>query len=151
MSLVVRSMPPLDLTKAPPRSPRAEIRGLCMLLRMIDIARAMLPGGDTGEYLIGREKTLSAVVLGVFGTSVPEFVKLIGRTTTDDDVAESLWPAGTIPPEALSVRLRRVRVSDVPAELHPDFQRFYGTEHPLDRLVFDVLDADDVRAFGRNT
>jgi len=144
-------MPPLDLTKTPPRSPREELRGLCMLPRMIDIARAMLPGGDTGEYLIGREKTLSAVILGAFGTSVPEFVKLVGRATTADDVAESLWPAATIPLEELSVRLRRVTVSDVPADLRPDFQRFYGAEHPLDRLVFDVLDADDVRAFGRKT
>jgi hypothetical protein len=120
-----------------------------MLPRMIDIARAMLPGGDTGEYLIGREKTLSAVVLSAFRTSVPEFVNLVARVTTDDDVAGSLWPAATIPPEELSVRLRRVKVSDVPAELRPDFERFYGVEHPSDRLVFDVLDADDVRAFRR--
>jgi hypothetical protein len=142
-------MIPLNLTKAPPRSPREELRGLCMLPRMIDIARAMLPGGDTGEYLIGREKTLSAVILGAFSTSVPEFVKLVGRATTDDDVAENLWTAATIPPEELSVRLRRVTVSDVPAELCPDFQRFYGAEHPPDRLVFDVLDADDGQAFDR--
>jgi hypothetical protein len=46
-------MTALDLTKAPPRSPREELRGLCMLPRMIDIARAKLPGGDVGEYQIG--------------------------------------------------------------------------------------------------
>ena len=34
-----------------------------MLPRMIDIARAMLPGGHVGDYEIGRDKTLSAIVL----------------------------------------------------------------------------------------
>ena len=49
----------------------------------------------------------------------------------------------------LSVRLRRFTVSDVPAELRPEFQRRYGKEHPAGRLVFDVLDADDARTFPR--
>jgi hypothetical protein len=43
-----------------------------MLPRMIDIARAMVPGGSVNDYEIGREKTLSAVVLGAFGMSVPQ-------------------------------------------------------------------------------
>jgi hypothetical protein len=140
-------MTPLDLTKAPPRSPREELRGLCMLPRMIDIARAMLPGGQVGDYQIGREKSLSAVVLGVFGMSAPQFVQVVGDVRTDDDVAERLWPAATVPPDAVSARLRSVTVSDVPAELLSDFQRLYGAEHPADRLVFDLLDADDARAF----
>ena len=146
---LVRTMAPLDLTKTPPRSPRQELRGLCMLPRMIDIARAMLPGGDVGDYEIGREKTLSAVVLGVFGMSVRQFVQVVRDARTDDDVAEWLWPAATMPPDTLSTRLRGVTVSDVPAELRPEFQRLYGAEHPPDRLVFDVLDADDARAFAR--
>jgi len=116
---------------------------------MIDIARAMLSGGRVNDYQIGREKTLSAVVLGAFAMSVPQFVQVVHDARTDDDVAERLWPAATVPPEALSARLWRVTVSDVPAELRTQFQRFYGKEHPADRLVFDVLDADDARAFAR--
>jgi hypothetical protein len=142
-------MTSLDLTKVPPRSPREELRGLCMLPRMIDIARAMLPGGQVGAYQIGRERTLSAVVLVVFGMSAPQFVQVVRDARTDDDVAERLWPAATMPPTALSARLRRVTVSDVPVELRSDFQRFYGAKHPADRLVFDILDADDARAFPR--
>jgi uncharacterized protein DUF5069 len=142
-------MTPLDLTKGPPRSSREEVRGLCMLPRMIDIARAMLPGGDAGDYEIGRDKTLSAIVLGVFGLSAVQFVQVVGHARTDDDVAERLWPAAVMPPEALSARLRRVTVSDVPAELRPEFHRRYGVDHPADRLVFDVLDADDAQAFHR--
>ena len=122
---------------------------MCMLPRMIDIARAMLSGGRVNDYQIGREKTLSAVVLGAFAMSVPQFVQVVHDARTDDDVAERLWPAATVPPEALSARLWRVTVSDVPAELRTQFQRFYGKEHPADRLVFDVLDADDARAFAR--
>jgi hypothetical protein len=120
-----------------------------MLPRMIDIARALLPGGNVGEYQIGREKTLSAVVLGTFGISVPRFVEIVRNASTDDDVAERLWPTAAMPPNALSARLRRVCVSDVPDELRPEFQRRYGSDHPADRLVFDVLDANDARSFPR--
>ena len=122
-----------------------------MLPRMIDIARAKLPGGDVGEYQIGHDKTMSAIVLGVFGVSAPQFVEVVGHARTDDDVAERLWSAAVMPAEALSGRLRRVTVADVPAELRPEFQRRYGVEHPGDRLVFDVLDADDAQAFGKQT
>jgi hypothetical protein len=48
-----------------------------MLPRMIDIARAMLPGGQVGDYQIGREKSLSAIVLSVFGMSAPQFVQAV--------------------------------------------------------------------------
>jgi hypothetical protein len=142
-------MTALDLTKASPRSPRKELRGLCMLPRMIDIARAMLPGGQVGDYQIGREKSLSAVVLGAFGMSVAQFVEVVRDARTDDDVAERLWPAAAIPPQVLSRRLQRVTVANVPPELRVEFQRLYGREHAADRLVFDIIEADDARAFGR--
>jgi Domain of unknown function (DUF5069) len=116
-----------------------------MLPRMIDIARAMLAGGHVGDYQIGRQKTLSAVVLGAFRMSVPQFLEVVRDARTDDDVAERLWPTAAIPPDALSARLRRVTVLDVPDELRADFQRLYGSEHRADRLVFDILDADDAQ------
>ena len=141
-------MDPLDLTKAPPRSPREELRGLCMLPRMIDIGRAMLAGGQTGDYQIGRHKSLSAAVLGAFGLSAREFVDLIRDARTDEEVAEQLWPAASGSPDALSRRLRRITVADVPLEVRPDFQRLYGEQAP-DRLVFDVIDADDARTFAQ--
>jgi hypothetical protein len=80
---------------------------------MIDIARALLAGGQVGDYQIGRDKTLSAVLLGAFGMSVPQFVQVVRDARTDHDVAERLWPTAAMPPEALSARLRRVCVSDV--------------------------------------
>jgi hypothetical protein len=138
-------MTPLDLRKASPRSPRAELRGLCMVPRMIDIARGTLPGGDVGEYQIGRG--LSAVVLRTFDISVPQFVEAVHDAQTEDDVAEFLWPTATAPLEALSARLRRVRVADVPPDLLADFQRLYGSDIPADRCLFDLLDTDDAKAF----
>jgi hypothetical protein len=116
-----------------------------MLPRMIDIARAKLPGGEIGEYQIGRG--MSAVVLSAFGISVSRFVELVRYAETDDDIAERLWPAATVPPAALSARLQRVTVADVPPELRPDFDRFYGADLRADRCVLDILDADDAQAF----
>jgi Domain of unknown function (DUF5069) len=118
-----------------------------MLPRMIDIARAMLPGGHVGDYQIGREKSLSAVVLGAFGMSAAQFVEIVRDARTDNDLAERIWPAAKMPPHVLSRRLQRATVADVPPELRPEFQRLYGSEHPADRLVFDIIDADDARAF----
>jgi len=73
-------MTPLDLTKTPPRSPRNKLGGLCMLPRMIDIARAKLPGGRSGDYRIGRG--MSALVLANLGISASEFVELVGKAAT---------------------------------------------------------------------
>jgi hypothetical protein len=100
---------------------------------MIDIARAMVAEGSAGDYGIGRERTLSAAVLGMFGVSAAQFVEVVRAARTDDDIADRLWSGATMPPEALSARLRRVTVADVPAELRPEFERLYGAEHPGDR------------------
>ena len=142
---LVRSMTPLDLKQAAPRSAREELRGLCMLPRMIDIARAKLPGGDPGEYQLGRG--VSAIVLEAFALSVRQFVDIVSAANRDGDVAERLWPAARISPRALSARLQRITVADVPADLRLEFQRLYGADIPADRHVFDVFDADDARAF----
>ncbi|MBV8689631.1 MAG: DUF5069 domain-containing protein, partial [Candidatus Eremiobacteraeota bacterium] len=45
-------MEPLDLSKAPPRSPKLQLDGLVMLPRTIDKLRASLPGGNLGPYRI---------------------------------------------------------------------------------------------------
>ena len=119
-----------------------------MLPRMIDIARAMLTGGRAGDYQIGRHKSLSAAVLGAFRLSTPEFVDVVRDAKTEEEVAEHLWRAASVSPDALSRRLRRITVANVPPEMSPDFQRLYG-EQAADRLVFDVLDADDARAFAQ--
>ena len=116
-----------------------------MLPRMIDIARAALPGGHIGEYQIGRG--MSGAVFSAFGISAAQFIDIVRDASTDDDIAQRLWSHSSVPTAALSRRLGSLTVADVPDELRADFQRFYGSDHPADRRVFDVLEADDARAF----
>ena len=142
---LVRPMMPLDLTKGPPRSPREELQGLCMLPRMIDIARAKLPGGEVGQYQIGR--AMSGLVLGCLGLSAERFVEIVRDAPAEADVAPALGRRVAIARRAVGARLGRVTVADVPADLRESFQQFYGADLPSDRLVFDILEADDRRMF----
>lgn len=139
-------MTPLDLTKAPPRSPREELDGLCMLPRMIDIARAKLPGGDVGEYQIGRG--MSGLVLRHLEMTVDEFVEGVRTATDETALGAELSKRKTAKENRMvSLRLRRVTVADVPDDLRESFQRFYGANLPPDQRVFDILEEDDGRAF----
>jgi hypothetical protein len=140
-------MDPLDLTKAAPRSPQEEVGGLCMVPRMIDVARAKLPGGNIGTYQIGRG--MSGMVLGHLGLSVDEFVECVQAATSDEEVAARFCGRRTeAENRMLNMRLRRATVADVPADLRPSFERFYGADLPPTRRVFDVLEEDDRRTFG---
>ena len=136
-----------DLTESPPRSPREELSGLCMLPRMIDIARARLPGGNIGQYQIGRG--MSGLVLAHLGLDVAEFVACVSEATNDEEIAERLL-AGRDRAELrlLGVRLRRATVADVPPDLRAQFEQFYGADLSPTKRVFDILDEDDARAFG---
>ena len=140
-------MTPLDLTKAPPRSPKEELGGLCMLPRMIDVARAKLPGGDIGQYQIGRG--MSGLVLRHLGMEVDEFVECVRNANDEAHVVAQLSGRRTDREHrALSLRLRRVTAADVPPDLRESFERFYGADLPANRRVFDILEEDDARAFG---
>ena len=79
-------MAPLDLTKNPPRSPREQLDGLVMLPRMIDIARAKLPGGAIGEYQIGRG--MSGAVLRHFRLTADELVGIVAQAEDDNEVLQ---------------------------------------------------------------
>jgi hypothetical protein len=138
-------MTPLDLTQRPPRSPREELEGLCMLPRMIDIARAKLSGGNVGQYQIGRG--MSGLVLGAFGITAERFVEIVRDAGSEAEVAAVLERRIAVARRAVGARLPRVTVADVPADLKASFQQFYGADLPSDRLVFDVLEADDRRMF----
>jgi hypothetical protein len=116
-----------------------------MLPRMIDVARAKLPGGNVGQYQIGRG--MSALVLAAFGLSAERFVEIVRDAGTDADVVAALGRGVAVARRAVGARLFRVTVADVPADLKASFQQFYGADIPLDRLVFDVLEADDRKMF----
>jgi hypothetical protein len=118
-----------------------------MLPRMIDIARAKLPGGDIGEYQIGRG--MSGLVLRHFEMDVGEFVERVRNASSEEEVAAQLAGRKTEKENRMvSLRLRRVTVKDVPDDLRESFERFYGADLPADKRVFDILEEDDRRAFG---
>jgi hypothetical protein len=140
-------MTPLDLTKQAPRSPRDELGGLCMLPRMIDVARAKLPGGDIGEYHIGRG--MSALVLRHLGMEAEQFVQLVAHAETEDVLAAQLVGRRSAAEDRLlNLRLHRATVADVPDDMREVFVRFYGTNLSADKRIFDLLEEDDGRAFG---
>jgi hypothetical protein len=140
-------MKPIDLTKRAPRSPREELGGLCMLPRMIDIARAKLPGGDIGQYQIGRG--MSGLVLRHFGMETGEFVELVRKAEDEEEVGVQLSGRKTEKENRMvSLRLRRVTVADVPEDLRESFVRFYGADLPPEKRVMDIIEEDDIRAFG---
>src|SRR4051794_37661689 len=140
-------MTPLDLSKAPPRSPREELGGLCMLPRMIDVARAKLPGGNVGQYQIGRG--LSGIVLQHFGIEAAEFVEWVRNARDEEDAIAQLAGRKTDKENRiLSLKLGRITVKDVPDDLRASFERFYGANLQADRRVFDIIEEDDARTFG---
>ena len=137
-------MTPLDLTKSPPRSPSEELAGLIMLPRMIDIARAKLPGGAVGEYQIGRG--MSGVVLKHFRLTADEFIGIVARANDDDEVLATLpGGPGQTDHSKLSSFLKGLRVADVPDPFKAEFQSFYGKNLPADRLLLDVLEEENLQ------
>jgi hypothetical protein len=116
---------------------------------MIDIGRANLSGGQVGDYHIGRG--VSVPVLATMGLTAAQFVDIVRAASTDEEVAERLWPEAAAAPKALSARLRRLTVADVPSDLRAEFDQLYGDELPLDRLVFDILETDDAKTFAART
>ncbi len=140
-------MSPLDLTVAPPRSPKEQLDGLCMLPRMIDIARANLSGGRPGGYQIGRG--LSRLVLRTIGTTAARFIEIVGESSNDPDVARRLrLDERRARCAQLNARLKAITVADVPPDLRADFERAYGPDLSPERVVFDLLEADDSATFG---
>ena len=135
-------MDPLDLTHAPPRSPRATLRGLCMLPRMIDIARAQQPGGRAGSYQIGRG--FSGMVFYKLGLGAPEFREIVAAAADDEAVAEKVVKGLDEAAIArLNARLEGACVADIPPDLRPIFESFYGPNVPAERNMFDFLEDDD--------
>jgi len=117
-----------------------------MLPRMIDIARAKLPGGAVGDYQIGRG--MSGMVFRHFQLTADEFVGIVAAAENDNEVLSKLQRGlGQADHSKLSNFLQGLAVADVPADLRGQFEAFYGKNLPADRLVLDVLTEDDARSF----
>ena len=78
------SVKPLDLSKGPPRAPRAELAGIIFLPRSIDKICATLPGGDPGAYTIPG---FTQLLIEKLGMSVEAFTDVVAAAPEDAAIA----------------------------------------------------------------
>ena len=139
-------MQPLDLTLAPPRSPRAELNGIVFLPRSIDKARAALPGGNLGEYTI---KGFTTMMLEMFGITDEDFIACLHAATTDAEIAGFVLARASLEQIAAwnaFVSQRLPRNGDRAATL--EHYSWLGKRPDL-ILALDVLEEDDRQSFAR--
>jgi hypothetical protein len=141
-------MEPLDLTAAPPRSPRVILDGLAMLARTIDKMRAGLPGGNPGAYHVDG---MSERMLKIIRVERAALQEAVARATSEDEVVQ--WVRAhadtSAYPEATRVMLNR-SISDIAPERLPEFAQKYPhhAAAPSSKLV-DIIDADDAIMFSK--
>lgn len=142
-----RHMDSLDLSKQPPRAPRAELDGIIFLPRSIDKARAYLEGGNRNGYNIPG---VTGGMLERFGISNDDFIAAVGTASGDADVVAFVRRHAnqtTIDEWNAFVKDREPRGNrNLPEvlEIYP-----WLKEQPDLRLVLDILAEDDRRLFAR--
>jgi hypothetical protein len=139
-------MTPLDLTRGRPRTPQDELDGLLFLPRTIDKARALLPGGNKGDYNVAPG--ISEQFLKHFGLEPDAFIEAVKNAQTEADVVvwfnahtdasrKATWN------EALLARVVNDDNRERIAIRHPILKR-----NPSLTRVIDVLEADDRDCLG---
>ncbi|HEV2739744.1 MAG TPA: DUF5069 domain-containing protein [Candidatus Elarobacter sp.] len=141
-------MDPLDLTTAPPRSPREALAGIVFLPRTIDKVRATLPGGAAGAYNIAG---FSQMMLDALGIELDAFRAAVSDAANDDAVAAFVSAATSpdrIEPWNALVLARLPRNGDRNAafEAYP-----WLRDRPDLVLALDVLEEDDRQHFARRS
>lgn len=138
-------MEPLDLTKAPPRSPKLKLDGLAMLPRTIDKLRATLPGGKPGVYKI---EGFSKRLLDTIAVSEDDLREAVRTAQSDDDVAAWLREhADTSKYAQFNDYILNRSLDDVSdkagfMERYPILKR-----RPDIHYLVDMLEADDAEMF----
>lgn len=138
-------MDSLDLSKAPPRAPRAELDGIIFLPRSIDKARAYLPGGNRNGYNVPG---VTGGMLERFGITPDDFIAAVGSAKSEADVVAFVrkhadkakideWNAWVLDREPRGNR----NLPEV-LEIYP-----WLKDKPDLRLVLDILAEDDKRTY----
>jgi len=138
-------MEPLDLSKRPPRAPRAKLDGLMLLPRTIDKLRATLPGGIAGDY---RIPGMSGRLLEWLGVDEDAIRTAVAQADTDDDVARWLrehTDASAYP--KFNDRIERRTVDDIPDKTRFNTMYPWWPESGLTKVI-DIIEEDDRRMFG---
>ncbi len=140
-------MDALDLTKAPPRAPRAPLADLNLIMaaRTVDKVRASLPGGNLGSYKIPG---FSSQMLETIGISEDDFRDAVVGASSDAEIAA--WLRGRVSGEKIeafnaAVTARRIehRLSDEAwRKTYP-----HALSMPPETPLVDMLSDDDQLAF----
>jgi hypothetical protein len=140
-------MEPLDLSKAPPRSPKLALDGLTMLPRTIDKLRATLPGGNPGVY---RIEGFSKRMLEKIGVTEEQLRDVVATAKSDDEVVEWLREhADKSKYEEFSQYISKRSIDDVTDKAA--FMERYPIlkSRPDIYYLVDMLEADDQEMFAR--
>jgi hypothetical protein len=138
-------MDSLDLSKHPPRLPRAELDGIIFLPRSIDKARAYLAGGNRNGYNIPG---VTGGMLERFGISNDDFIAAVGTASNEADIVAFVRrhaSQSTVDEWNTWVKDRQPRGNrNLPEvlEIYP-----WLKELPDLTLVLDILAEDDRRIF----
>lgn len=138
-------MEPLDLTKAPPRSPYVKLGGLLMLARTIDKFRGMLPGGKIGAYQI---EGFSRRMLAGLGIPADDLQSVIALASSDEEVVAWVHKhSDSLKYDAVNAALEARKVGQRIDD--PDFLAKYPVAKtlPHDTPLLRMLEADDATSF----
>lgn len=140
-------MKPLDLTKQPPRSPRAPLAqlDLLMIARTVDKVRATLPGGNIGSYQITG---LTSSLLNRLGIVEHQLRAAIERASSDAEIAD--WITAHSDPSKYPEINAHFETTTIRERLDdPAFLERYPIvrDLPPDTPRIDMLDADDAKEF----
>jgi len=139
----------LDLSTAPPRSPRTTLGGFVVAARTLDKCRAEL-AGTLGEYHF--DCPLDNLFLSFAGISADAFREQVG--TGADDEAMAAWIAdrtASIPKIEIikwNNDLRYKRISEMPEPLQEFLEGYIPENLPPEKVVyvwFDVYDIEEGR------
>jgi hypothetical protein len=143
-------MEPLNLTRQPPRAPRARLLGFMFLPRTIDKLRAELPGGELGPYL-NHATGFSAYVVRRLGLDMDAFRDAVAAAPDEDALAA--WLRERIDVDA-AASLNAKLETFVVERMTPADQVLVRERHPVMAArpeltrILDILEADDTYAGG---
>jgi arginine decarboxylase-like protein len=142
-------MKPLSLVADPPRSPRTKVAGIVFTARIIDKLRASLPGGDlNGYFAFNGFSELWAYYTGV---DLVELQRCVNSAFSEREVEEWLLARTTnVDREKINSKMEQFDSARTPESMREAFESIYPVElrnaHPH---LFDLLEADDARLYGR--
>jgi hypothetical protein len=142
-------MDALDLTKRPPRSPRALLPGLdlVMVARTVDKLRATLPGGNIGEYQITG---FSSSLLNSLGIAESVLRKVIAEAQSDAAVAQ--WIREHTDPQRYAEINAHLESKTVGERLNDAgfLSRYPSARNlPPETKRLDHLETDDAESFAK--